>query len=136
LFATAVVYTGGRFAAGVVDTSGNLPPAALTRVANLPPVLLIPGANLPLVSTTLAKLMEKFATGVVDTGGAPSLREFSLLMQYSGSGRKLIHEKNRSKKFHDTVPSNICSECGISAWREKSSLWENPRTNQAALVKE
>jgi hypothetical protein len=26
-------------------------------------------ANLPPVSTTLAKLVEKFATGVVDTGG-------------------------------------------------------------------
>ena len=48
----------------------------------LPPVLLIPVANLPLVSTTLAKLVEKFsvdgvdtscnfATGVVDTSGAP-----------------------------------------------------------------
>jgi hypothetical protein len=27
-------------------------------------------ANLPPVSTTLAKLVEKFAAGVVDTGGA------------------------------------------------------------------
>jgi hypothetical protein len=26
---------------------------------------------LPLVSTMLAKMVEKFATGVVDTGGAP-----------------------------------------------------------------
>jgi hypothetical protein len=47
LFATGVIYTGGKFAAGVVDTSGNLPP----------------------VSTTLAKMVEKFAAGVVDTGG-------------------------------------------------------------------
>jgi hypothetical protein len=39
--------TGGKFAAGSVDTSGNL----------------------PTVSTTLAKLVEKFAAGVVDTGG-------------------------------------------------------------------
>jgi hypothetical protein len=36
------------FAAGVVDTGGNLPPASLTPV-----------------STTLAKLVEKFAAGVV-----------------------------------------------------------------------
>jgi hypothetical protein len=35
------------FAAGVVDTGGNLPP----------------------VSTTLAKMVEKFAIGVADTGG-------------------------------------------------------------------
>jgi hypothetical protein len=48
------------FATGVVDTGGNLPPASLTPVANLPPV-----------STTQGKLVEKFAAGVVDTGGAP-----------------------------------------------------------------
>ncbi len=33
------------------------------------PVLLILVANLPPVSTTLAKMVEKFATGVNDTGG-------------------------------------------------------------------
>jgi hypothetical protein len=55
LFATGVVYTGGKFAAGVVDTVGNLPPALLTPVANLPPV-----------STTLKKMVEKFSAGVVD----------------------------------------------------------------------
>jgi hypothetical protein len=48
----------------------------------LPLVSLTPAANLPPVSTTLAKLVAKFAAGVVDTGGAPSmtseyLREFS-----------------------------------------------------------
>jgi hypothetical protein len=32
---------------------------------------LTPAANLPPVSTTLVKMVEKFATGVVDTGGAP-----------------------------------------------------------------
>ncbi len=65
MFATGVNYTGGKCTAGVVDTGGNLPP--LTPVANLPPV-----------STTLVKLVAKFAagvvggkfaTGVVDTGG-------------------------------------------------------------------
>jgi hypothetical protein len=50
LFATGVVYTGGKFAASVVDTSGNLPPALLTPVANLLPVSLTPGG--------------KFATGI------------------------------------------------------------------------
>jgi hypothetical protein len=50
LFATGVLDTGGKFAANVVDTGGNSPPALLTHVANLLPV-----------STTLAKLAEKFA---------------------------------------------------------------------------
>jgi hypothetical protein len=44
---------------------------SLTPVANLPPVSLTPVANLPPVSTKLAKLVAKFAAGVVDTGGAP-----------------------------------------------------------------
>jgi hypothetical protein len=60
LFATGVIYTGGKFAAGVVETGDNLPPVSLTPVANLPPVL-----------TMLAKMVEKFATIVIDTGGAP-----------------------------------------------------------------
>ena len=60
LFATGVIYIGGKFAAGFVDTDGNLPPVLLTPVANLPPV-----------STTLAKLIEKFGADVIDTGGAP-----------------------------------------------------------------
>jgi hypothetical protein len=38
---------------------------------SLPQVSLTPVENLPPVSTTLAKLMAKFATGGVDTGGAP-----------------------------------------------------------------
>ena len=49
----------------------NLPPASLIPAAILPPVSLTPVANLPPVSTTLAKFVEKFAAGVVDTGGAP-----------------------------------------------------------------
>jgi hypothetical protein len=65
LFATSVLYTGDKFSASDVDTGGYLPPASLTPVANLPSV-----------STTLAKMVEndtsgEFATGVVDTGGAP-----------------------------------------------------------------
>jgi hypothetical protein len=47
-----------KFAAGVVVTGGKLPPVSL-----------IPEANLPQVSTTLAKLVAKFAVGVADTGG-------------------------------------------------------------------
>ncbi len=52
--------TDGKYAVGVVDTTGKLPHVSLTQAANLPPV-----------STTLAKLVAKFAAGVVDTGGAP-----------------------------------------------------------------
>ncbi len=73
---------------------------------------------MPPVSTTLAKLVEKFAAGVVDTGGkfatsvvdtdgAPCLAiisEFSkkfetVLMQYSGAGGKLIYQQNQKQKI-------------------------------------
>ncbi len=61
-----------------------------------------PVANLPSVSTTLAKLVAKFATGFVDTGGSTCeyLCEFSkkfetVLIGYSGAGGKWIHEKNQ-----------------------------------------
>ncbi len=80
LFATGVVYSGGKFAADFVDTGGNfpltslspvanLPPVSLTLVANLPPVSLTLVANLPPVSTTPATLVAKFADGVIDTRG-------------------------------------------------------------------
>ena len=77
LFATGVNDTGGKFAAGVVDTDANLPTASLTPAANFPPVSLTPLANLPPVSTTQGELVAKFAAGVVDTGGAPSLANIS-----------------------------------------------------------
>jgi hypothetical protein len=53
------------------NCSHCLPPVLLTPMANLLPVSLTPMANLLPVSTRLAKLGEKFAAGVVDTGGAP-----------------------------------------------------------------
>jgi hypothetical protein len=60
-------------------------------------------ANLPPVSTTLAKLVEKFAAGI--NGTATFLKTFeTVLMEYSGAGGKLIHEKTRSKNSRDTVP--------------------------------
>ncbi len=118
---------------------------------------------LPPVSTTLAKLVEKFATGIVDTGGkfatginntseiggkicrrphwyrqqfcrrcrwhrwqichrcrwyrwctltCDYLREFSkkfetVLMQYSGAGGKLIHQKNQKQKISWHCPFNM-----------------------------
>jgi hypothetical protein len=58
LFATGDFVTGDKFAAGVIDTGGKVSLMSLTPVANLPPV-----------STTLAKLVAKFAARVVDTGG-------------------------------------------------------------------
>ncbi len=70
LFATGVVDTGGKFVSGVIDTVGNLPPASLTPVANLLLVSLTPVANLPPASTP-AELVAKFATCIVDAGGAP-----------------------------------------------------------------
>jgi hypothetical protein len=69
----------------------------LTAVANLPPV-----------STTLAKLVEQFAIGVVDTGGAPFLANISAnflknlkrsLWNTLGLGGKLIHHKNQKQKI-------------------------------------
>jgi hypothetical protein len=53
------------------DTGGKLPPVSLTPAANLLLASLTPAANLPPVSTTLAKLVAKFATGVLDTDGSP-----------------------------------------------------------------
>ncbi len=49
--------------------SHYLPPVSLIPVASLLPVLLTLLANFPPVSTTQAKLVAKFAAGVVDTGG-------------------------------------------------------------------
>jgi hypothetical protein len=78
------------FAIGVVYTGGKLPPASLTTVANLLPVSLTPVASLPPVSTALAKLVAKFAPGVVfvanlppvfDIGGAPSPANISANFQ-------------------------------------------------------
>ncbi len=82
----------------------------------MPPVSLTPMANLPQVSTTLLKLVAKFAagvvdtggklaTGVVDTGGQPlaaniSAKKFeTALMVYSRAWGKLIHEKNQKQKI-------------------------------------
>jgi hypothetical protein len=81
-------------------------------------VSLTPVANLQLVSTTLAVQLEKFTTGFVDTGGnlppvtmipvvhlelRISPRIFKkiqmVLMEYSGAGGKLLHEKNQKKKI-------------------------------------
>ncbi len=58
-----------------------------------------------------------FATGVVDTGGAPwlaNLREFSkkfetVLMGYSGAGGKLTHEKNQKQKILWHCPFKYCA---------------------------
>jgi hypothetical protein len=61
---------------------------------------LTPVSNLPPVSTTLAKLVEKFAAGVVDTGGkfAAGVIE-PVLMEYSGARGKLINQRNQKQKI-------------------------------------
>jgi hypothetical protein len=56
LFTNNVVYTSGKYVASVIDTGDNLPLTLLTPMANLPPVLY----PIVSVSTTLAKLVEKF----------------------------------------------------------------------------
>ncbi len=55
LFATGVNDTGGKFAVNVFDNGGKLPPVLLTP----------------------AKLVAKFAAGVVDAGVAPRLANIS-----------------------------------------------------------
>jgi hypothetical protein len=82
LFATGVVYTGGKFAAGVVDTGGKSPPVLLTPVANLPPVSTIPVVHLDLrVSPRIFEKIQNGLNGILWGGG------------------KLIHEKNQKQKL-------------------------------------
>ncbi len=89
LFATGVVFTDGKFVAGVSDTGDNLPPIALTLVASLPQA-----------STTVAKLVEKFAAG-------------------AWAWRKLIHEKNKKQKS--------CNTALTGYWRHVTGYW-HPET--------
>ncbi len=81
-------------------------------------------ANLPPVSTTLGKLVAKFALGVVDTGGKPWFANISasfrknlktVIMGYSGAGGKLIHEKNQKQKISWHCPFNkvLCQTSSI-----------------------
>ncbi len=61
------VDTGGKFIASIVDTGVSLP-----RVT-----LLDTGGKFATGIKTPAVAVEKFATGVIDTGGAPSLANIS-----------------------------------------------------------
>ncbi len=80
---------------------------------------------LPPVSTTpVAKMGEKFVTGVADTGGAPWLANISANFRKNskrskwntlGLGGNWIMKKTRSKKSRDTVPLNY----------ENQNLWKN-----------
>jgi hypothetical protein len=75
-----------QFATSVVDTGGKFLLVSLTPVANLPPV-----------STTLAKLVEKFAAGVVDTGDkfATSVNRWcTLTCEYLCKFSKTFETKN------------------------------------------
>jgi hypothetical protein len=57
--------------------------------------------NLPPVSTTLAKMVEKFAPGVVDTGSnfAAGVVDTSGKFATGVVGGKLIHETNQKQKI-------------------------------------
>jgi hypothetical protein len=73
LFATSVVYTGGKFAVGVVNSGGNLPPVstALARlVEKLPLVSLIPVCR-GVVDTGGNFAAVVLDSGAIDTSGAP-----------------------------------------------------------------
>ncbi len=107
-FSLFLLGTFGKFVSGVVDTVGNLPLASLTLVANLLLVSLTPVANLPPASSTPAELVAKFATGVVDTGGAPWLanifanfwKKFEMNKCYfQGLGGRWFMKKSEAKKF-------------------------------------
>jgi hypothetical protein len=101
LFATDVVHSGDKVDSGVVDTGGKLPRASLSLVA-ICRRYYWHWANLPPVSTTPAKLIAKFAAGVVDTVVHLDLRISSRIFKQIrnspngilwGWGR-LAHEKN------------------------------------------
>ncbi len=70
MFASGVVYNGGKFAASVVDTGGKFAPVVIDTRGKLPPVLLTPVANLPLVPVTQHErnLWQNLPAGVDDTG--------------------------------------------------------------------
>jgi hypothetical protein len=66
----------------------------------LPLVSLTPAANLPPVSTTLVKLVAKFAAGVVDTGGklsSVSLTPTANLLLVDIGGKFVTGINNKSK---------------------------------------
>ncbi len=86
---TSVIDTGGKFAASIVDTRGKF----ASDINN------ISGAS------------GKFATGAVDTSGAPWLLNISRIFKQIWNDQnvifrdfgKMIHEKTWSKKSLDTV---------------------------------
>ncbi len=90
-----------------------LPPVSLTPVANLPPVTKMLPKMVEKFATGVADTGGKFSTGVVDTGGAPWLanisanfRKNSKRSQWNtlGLGGNWFMKKTRSKKSRDTVP--------------------------------
>ncbi len=96
-----------------------LPPVSTTPVANLPPVLLIATGVVDTVGKFAAGINNasenggKFATGVIDTGGAPWLTNISANFRKNskrskwntlGLGGNWFMKKTRSKKSRDTVP--------------------------------
>ncbi len=95
-----------------------------------------PPVSLTTVSTTLAKLVAKFAAGVVDTSGAPWLVNISAnfrknskrsLLDTLGLGWNWFMKKTRSEKSPDTVPLTLC-RVGRGTW------WGEPARYSSAPV--
>jgi hypothetical protein len=77
----------------------NLPPVSLILVANLPSVSLIPVVHLELRISP--RIFEKIRNGLNG-------------ILWGWGERKLIHEKNRSKKSSDTVRLSTLAHCTTS----------------------
>ncbi len=85
---------------------------SLIPVTNLPPVSLLPAANLPPVSLIPVAICHRCRWYWWCTLTCEYLREFSnkivtVLMDYSGAGGKLIHQKNRKQKISWHCPFNV-----------------------------
>ncbi len=90
-------------------------------------VLLTLAANFPMVSTTPAVPVAKFAVGVVDTGGAPSLANISAKKNqndsycyFRGLERRSFLKKAEAKNLMTLSLYERCAKAGAElskAWR-------------------
>ncbi len=80
LFATRFINTDGKYVAGVVDTDGKFASGVIDTGINFLLVSLIRVVHLDLRYKFLKKLE-------------------TVLMEYSGAGGKLIHEKNQKQNI-------------------------------------
>jgi hypothetical protein len=85
-FATSVVDTGGKFAGGIIDTGGKFATCINNTRENGGKIC--HWVRLYLWCTLICEYLRKF-----------SKKFETVLMEYSGAGRKLIHEKNQKQKI-------------------------------------